>query len=239
MSHAQPELPASTVAPPLAQSRIRTGAPAIVEVIGDCRTVGYVVADAAEMTPATMAFIVDLSDGFVCVAMEGAALDRLALPPMTDLNESSDGLDFAVSVDASDVETTGISARDRATTVRRLADPATTADMLSRPGHVLPVRVSARAKTHPITSADAALAAAARAGCSHAAVFAAVLGPHGEIATHHELSEIATRCAIEHLSVRLHTVGDVCATFSTGNGRYRIYEYHADGITRVAVTKFG
>ena len=96
---------------------------------------------AAELaTPEIMAFAVRYSTGVICVPMVGADLDRLEIPPMTAVNQDQKGTAYTVSVDARDVEATGISAADRAFTVRTLADATSTAASFTRPGHVFPLR---------------------------------------------------------------------------------------------------
>ncbi len=96
---------------------------------------------AAELaTPELMAFAVRYSTGVVCAPMVGEDLDRLNIPPMTAVNQDQKGTAYTVSVDARAVEATGISAMDRAITVRALADPASTPNDFTRPGHVFPLR---------------------------------------------------------------------------------------------------
>ncbi len=96
---------------------------------------------AAELaTPELMGFTIRYSSGVVCVGLSGQACDRLDLPPMYRLNQDRKSTAFTVSVDAREGTTTGISAAERAHTVRLLADPRTTDADLSRPGHVFPLR---------------------------------------------------------------------------------------------------
>ncbi len=96
---------------------------------------------AAELaTPQLVAFTVRYSSGLICVPMTGEDCDRLGLPPMYHINQDRKGTAYTVSVDAREGVSTGISAADRALTMRVLADPETTADDLTRPGHVLPLR---------------------------------------------------------------------------------------------------
>ncbi|WP_211253192.1 3,4-dihydroxy-2-butanone-4-phosphate synthase, partial [Glycomyces tenuis] len=78
--------------------------------------------------------------GYICVAMPAATADRLELPPAHHTNQDRKGTAFTVSVDARTGVTTGISAADRARTIRVLGDPETAAGDLSRPGHVVPLR---------------------------------------------------------------------------------------------------
>ena len=94
------------------------------------------------MTTEAMAFFVEHTSGVVCIAMEGEALDRLALPLMVPSRENEEALytAFTVTVDARNGISTGISAADRALTVRLLADPGSCAQDFRRPGHLFPLR---------------------------------------------------------------------------------------------------
>lgn len=104
---------------------------------------GDLIFAASKATPDLVAFMIRYTSGYICVGMTGKLLDRLALPPMTAINEDRKGTAYAVSVDARDVEGTGISALDRAHTIRVLADSATEPFELTRPGHVMPLRAVA------------------------------------------------------------------------------------------------
>ena len=96
---------------------------------------------AAELaTPELMAFMIRWSSGYVCVPMTEQDLDRLELPLMVSSNQERMRTAYTVTVDAREGVTTGISAGDRARTVRVLADPATGPYDLTRPGHVNPLR---------------------------------------------------------------------------------------------------
>jgi 3,4-dihydroxy 2-butanone 4-phosphate synthase/GTP cyclohydrolase II len=101
---------------------------------------GDLIFAASAATPALTAFMIRYTSGYICVGMDGAILDHLGLPPMTAVNEDRKGTAYAVSVDARDVLSTGISAEDRAHTIKVLADSATEPGDLTRPGHVMPLR---------------------------------------------------------------------------------------------------
>lgn len=95
---------------------------------------------AAELaTPELVAFMVRYSSGYICTPMTSEDADRLDLPPMTAHNQDARGTAYTVTVDA-DTGTTGISATDRAHTIRLLADPAADRSDFTRPGHVVPLR---------------------------------------------------------------------------------------------------
>src|SRR6476469_6396078 len=96
---------------------------------------------AAEMaTPELVAFMVRYTSGYLCVPLSGDVCDRLGLLPMYAVNQDKHGTAYTVTVDAKKGVGTGISASDRATTMRLLADPTSVADDFTRPGHVVPLR---------------------------------------------------------------------------------------------------
>jgi len=103
---------------------------------------GDFIMAAEACTPEDMATIVRYSSGVICVGMEGARMDELKLPAMVSDNEDPKGTAFSVSVDATKEHgiTTGISATDRAKTVRMLANPHTFSSDFARPGHIFPLR---------------------------------------------------------------------------------------------------
>ncbi len=103
---------------------------------------GDLIAAAEHVTPALVNFMLKEGRGMMFAALDGATADRLKLGPMTAVNTTQHGTAYTVSVDATAQFgiTTGVSAFERATTVRRLADPNATAEDFDRPGHVQPVR---------------------------------------------------------------------------------------------------
>jgi 3,4-dihydroxy 2-butanone 4-phosphate synthase/GTP cyclohydrolase II len=119
---------------------IRAGHAVVVIDDEDRENEGDLIFAASAATPELVGFMIRHTSGYVCVPMKGEDLDRLGLPPMTAINEDRKGTAYAVSVDARDVETTGISAVDRARTIKVLADSATEPHDLTRPGHVMPLR---------------------------------------------------------------------------------------------------
>jgi len=93
-------------------------------------------------TPETIATIIRYSSGVICVGMEGETMDRLELPPMLVNNEDPKGTAFSVTVDGAPEHgiTTGISAGERALTIKLLANESTQPIDLRRPGHIFPLR---------------------------------------------------------------------------------------------------
>jgi 3,4-dihydroxy 2-butanone 4-phosphate synthase/GTP cyclohydrolase II len=123
-----------------ALAALRHGRPVLVTDDEDRENEGDVILAAETLTPEWLAWTVRHTSGVVCAPMPGVVADRLGLPPMVIRNEDPRGTAYTVSVDARAGVTTGISAADRAHTLRLLADPSTTAADLARPGHVFPLR---------------------------------------------------------------------------------------------------
>lgn len=123
-----------------ALAALRAGRPVLVTDDEDRENEGDVVLAAETVTPEWMAWTIRHSSGYICAPMPDEVADRLALPLMVPDNRDPLRTAYTVTVDAAEGITTGISAADRAHTVRTLADAAATADKLIRPGHVVPLR---------------------------------------------------------------------------------------------------
>lgn len=119
---------------------LRAGRPVIVVDDEDRENEGDVVLAAELATKQSVAWMVRHSSGFICAPLTDEIADRLHLPLMVETNEDPRGTAYTITVDAADRLTTGISATDRAHTLRRLADPASTPASFTRPGHILPLR---------------------------------------------------------------------------------------------------
>lgn len=101
---------------------------------------GDLILAAEHVTTEKMAFIIRNTGGIVCLSLSNAIADQLDLPPMVEKNTSQLGTSFTVSIEAAKDVTTGISAHDRALTVRTAINPVAKPSDLSRPGHVFPLR---------------------------------------------------------------------------------------------------
>lgn len=128
---------------PEALDALREGKPVLVLDDADRENEGDVVLAAQTVTPQWMAWTIRHSSGYVCAPMTDAIADRLELPLMVRHNQDQRRTAYTVTVDAARGVTTGISAADRAHTIRTLADPDATAADLIRPGHVVPLRARA------------------------------------------------------------------------------------------------
>ena len=125
---------------PDAIEAIRAGRPVIVADDEGRENEGDVIISAELASQEWIAWMVRHSSGFICAPMTNEIADALALPPMESVNEDPRGTAYTVSVDAANRLSTGISASDRAHTLRVLADPLSMPSSLHRPGHILPLR---------------------------------------------------------------------------------------------------
>ena len=125
---------------PTAIEALRAGRPVIVADDEGRENEGDVIIAAELASQEWIAWMVRVSSGFICAPMTNEIADRLNLPPMVEVNEDPRGTAYTVSVDAADRLSTGISASDRAHTLRVLANPESTPASLFRPGHILPLR---------------------------------------------------------------------------------------------------
>ena len=130
--------PFSTI--PDALAELRAGRFLIVLDDEDRENEGDLIMPAEMATPEALAFCVNNTSGVICVGCPGDRLDALKLPAMVRNNEDPKCTAFTVTVDYKIGTTTGISAADRALTIRKLADTKASASEFTRPGHVFPLR---------------------------------------------------------------------------------------------------
>src|ERR1700692_873051 len=125
---------------PTAIREIHDGRMMVVVDDEDRENEGDLTLAAEKVTPEAINFMAKYGRGLVCLAMTEERLDHLRIGPMTAENTSNYGTAFCEAIDARDGVTTGISAYDRARTLKVAVDPATRPSDLARPGHVLPLR---------------------------------------------------------------------------------------------------
>jgi 3,4-dihydroxy 2-butanone 4-phosphate synthase / GTP cyclohydrolase II len=162
---------------------------------------GDIVFAAAKATPELLAFTIRYARGLICVPMVGSDLDRLQLPPMTNDNQEHMGTAFTISVDARDGITTGISAADRARTIRTLVDSATEPYEIVRPGHVFPLRYAECGVLKRRGHTEAAVDLARMAGLSPAGVVAEVFNDDGTMARLPQLRAFADEHGLALISI--------------------------------------
>ncbi|MDA8317848.1 MAG: bifunctional 3,4-dihydroxy-2-butanone-4-phosphate synthase/GTP cyclohydrolase II [Actinomycetota bacterium] len=211
---------------------------------------GDLVMAAEAATPETIAFYLAHTSGVICVPVTPERADELELPLMVSENTESQRTAFTVSVDARGTTTTGISAADRAATIRALIDPATRPSDLNRPGHIFPLRyrVGGVLKRGGHTEATVDLARAA--GLTPAGVLCEIVSEDkSSMARLDELEHFARRHGLPLISIadlirwRRRTeklVRQVAeARIPTGGGDWRavVYESVLDGDQHFALVK--
>jgi len=158
---------------------------------------------AAELCEAEhVAFIRKYASGVICVPMTTARLEELALPQMVARNEARLGTAFTVSVDAREGVTTGISAADRARTIRVLADPRTKAHDLVKPGHIFPLQSREGGVLVRAGQTEAAVDLCRMAGLAPVGVICEITNPDGSMARLPELKRFAKRHGLRVITVK-------------------------------------
>jgi 3,4-dihydroxy 2-butanone 4-phosphate synthase/GTP cyclohydrolase II len=217
---------------------IADGRPVIVVDDAERENEGDIVFAASKATPELLAFTIRYGRGLICVPMLGPDLDRLNVPQMTSENQEHHGTAFTISVDARDGITTGISAADRAKTIRLLAGPASTPGDLVRPGHVFPLRYTEGGVLRRRGHTEAAVDLAVLAGLPPVGVVCEVIGDDGTMlrlpglrafADQHGLALISVEQLIEHRRRTERLVTRVAETvIPNAYGRWSAYGYRSD-----------
>jgi 3,4-dihydroxy 2-butanone 4-phosphate synthase / GTP cyclohydrolase II len=172
---------------------LRAGKPVIVADDEARENEGDAIMAAEFATQEWIAWMIRHTSGFLCAPMPDDVADRLALPLMTERNEDVRGTAYTISVDAADRNSTGISAADRAHTLRVLADPSSTPDRLIRPGHVLPLRAVDGGVRERAGHTEAAVDLMRLAGLSPVGVIAELVEDDGEMMRLPGLIELGER----------------------------------------------
>jgi 3,4-dihydroxy 2-butanone 4-phosphate synthase len=156
----------------------------MVVVVDDQRreNEGDIIAASEDVTPDIIAFMMNRARGLICVAMEGERLDTLEIPLMVPNNTEMHKTAFTVSVDTVHGTTTGISASDRAKTVRALVDPGSAPLDFARPGHIFPLRADPGGVAARPGHTEAAVALARLAGKAPSGVICEVTKDDGSMA---------------------------------------------------------
>ncbi|AOS63131.1 bifunctional 3,4-dihydroxy-2-butanone-4-phosphate synthase/GTP cyclohydrolase II [Actinoalloteichus hymeniacidonis] len=228
---------------------IAEGKPVVVVDDEDRENEGDLIFAAARATPELVAFMVRHTSGYLCVALTEQDCVRLDLPPMYHSNQDRRGTAYAVTVDAKDGVTTGISAADRSHTVRLLADPTATAADLLRPGHVVPLRAKEGGVLRRPGHTEAAVDLARLAGLHPAGVLCEIVSQkdEGEMARREELEVFAAEHDITLISIadlvayrrrfekQVERVAE--ARIPTPHGNFRAYGFDStlDGIEHIAL----
>ncbi|MCL0034667.1 bifunctional 3,4-dihydroxy-2-butanone-4-phosphate synthase/GTP cyclohydrolase II [Dehalococcoidia bacterium] len=162
---------------------------------------GDIVVAAEKVTPEAINFMAKHARGLICVPINGKRLDELKIPLMVRENTAPFDSAFTVSVEARYKVTTGISARDRATTVKVLIDPTTRPDDVVCPGHMFPLRAREGGVLVRAGHTEASVDLARLAGLYPAAVICEVMNDDGTMARLPDLERLATKYGFKIVSV--------------------------------------
>lgn len=181
-------------------AEIRAGQMIIVVDDEDRENEGDLVIAAEKVTPEAINFMATYGRGLICVPMTGKRLDELDLQPMVAHNTDNHETAFTVSVDAASV-TTGISAFERAETVRALIDPATKPQDLRRPGHIFPLRAKDGGVLRRTGHTEAAVDLTRLAGLYPAGVLCEIMNDDGTMARVPALMDFARKHNLKIITI--------------------------------------
>jgi 3,4-dihydroxy 2-butanone 4-phosphate synthase / GTP cyclohydrolase II len=228
---------------------IKQGKLIIVVDDEDRENEGDFICAAEYVTPDIVNFMVTHGKGMVCVSLSGNRLDDLGLPLMVDSNNALHGTQFTVTVDAIEGTTTGISAADRALTIKKLIDKNSRAEDFAKPGHIFPLRAFDEGVLRRAGHTEAAADLCKLANLKPAGVLCEILKENGEMARVPELIEIADKFNLKVLTVQdlikyrlqkeklVEKVTEI--NFPTEHGHFRLHLYKSvlDGKKQIALVK--
>src|SRR6266404_2243187 len=186
---------------PEAVRDIKRGKLVIVVDDPDRENEGDLICAASKATPELINFMAKYGRGLICLPVVGNQLDKLRIAPMVENNEEVRDAAFTVSVDAKHGVSTGVSAADRARTIRTLISPKTRAEDLARPGHIFPLRYREGGVLVRAGHTEATVDLARLAGLAPAGVLAEVVNDDGSMARLPELEAFAATHGILLMSI--------------------------------------
>jgi len=157
---------------------------------------------AEKVTPEKINFMIKHARGLVCVPMLGKRLDELKLPLMTKVNTELHKTKFTVSIDYKYGTTTGISAYDRAKTIKALIDKSTKPNDFAKPGHVFPLRYNEGGLRKRMGHTEAAIELCKLANMYPAAVICEIIGEDGRMAKMTELKSMAKKRNLKIIGIK-------------------------------------
>ncbi len=228
---------------------LRNGRLVVVVDDEDRENEGDLIGAAELVTPELVNFMAREARGLMCVAITAERAATLRLPMMEAINTGLHDTPFTVSVDVREGTTTGISAADRAATIRALADDTAAPEDFARPGHIFPLRAAPGGVLRRAGHTEAAADLARLAGLKPAGVLIEILNPDGTMARTPELRQIADRHGLKLVTIasliahRLRTEALVSKLIEvdlpTAHGRFRLaaYEETLTGDVHLALKK--
>src|SRR5687768_820693 len=220
---------------------IRAGRMVVIVDDEDRENEGDLIMAAELVKPSDINFMVTHARGLVCLSLTRERCRQLGLPPMVRDNTSPHGTNFTVSIEAAEGVTTGISAYDRAHTIRTAVRPDASPADLSQPGHIFPLQAQPGGVLNRAGHTEAASDLAQLAGFEPAGVLVEILNADGSMARRPELETFAREHGLkigsieELIRYRLeteHTVERVDArAIETAHGPFELVTYR-DRVSR-------
>ena len=232
-----------------ALEEIRAGRMIVVIDDEDRENEGDLTMAAEKITPEAINFMAKYGRGLICLAMTEERLDYLRLPPMSAENTSNFGTAFTESIDARDGVTTGISAYDRAHTIKVAIDPATRPNDLARPGHTFPLRARKGGVLVRAGQTEASVDLARLAGLVPAGVICEIMNDDGTMARVPQLAEFCREHSLKMLTVAeliryrmaheryVRRVTETTVPTAYGDFRMIVYESEINGDSHIAMVK--
>ena len=204
---------------------------------------------AEKVTADAINFMARFGRGLICLPMTAERLDELEIPMMVSENTSRFETAFAVPIEAKDVTSTGISAPDRAATIRTAIDPSTAPDDLARPGHMFPLRARGGGVLVRAGQTEAAVDLARLAGLYPAGVICEIMNDDGTMARVKELTRFSRKHGLLMITIAelikyrmrndrlIKRIASACLPTYHGQFQVHAYESVIDGETHVALVR--
>jgi 3,4-dihydroxy 2-butanone 4-phosphate synthase/GTP cyclohydrolase II len=183
-------------------AEIKQGRMVILVDDEDRENEGDLVMAAEKVKPETINFMATHGRGLICLALSPERVEELQLPLMVNENTAAFGTAFTVSIDARKGITTGISAKDRATTILTAVDPKTRPGDLARPGHVFPLRADKGGVLKRAGQTEGSVDLARMAGLRPSGVICEIMNEDGTMARVPQLQEIAKRHKLKLVTIK-------------------------------------
>jgi 3,4-dihydroxy 2-butanone 4-phosphate synthase/GTP cyclohydrolase II len=228
---------------------IRRGQFVILVDDEDRENEGDLVMAAEKITPQAINFMARHARGLICLALTPDRVEELQLPQQAAENTATFGTAFTVSIDARRDITTGISAADRATTIRVAIDPKTKPTDLARPGHIFPLKAQKGGVLKRAGQTEGSVDLAKLAGLSPAAVICEIMNEDGTMARVPELTEFAKRHRLKMVTIKalieyrmrretfIKRVANAKLPTTFGDFDAVVFENEVDGGSHVALVK--
>jgi 3,4-dihydroxy 2-butanone 4-phosphate synthase/GTP cyclohydrolase II len=223
---------------PEALEEIRAGRMIVVVDDEDRENEGDLTLAAEFVTPEAINFMARFGRGLICLTLTEERADHLNLPPMTQQNSSRFGTAFTETIEAREGVTTGISAYDRAHTIRTAIAPTSTASDLARPGHIFPLRARKGGVLVRAGQTEASVDLARLAGLTPSGVICEIMNDDGTMARVPDLVEFCREHSLKMLTVAeliryrlqheryIHRAGET--VIETRHGQFRMIAYESE-----------